>query len=112
MGMMGNFYDELNLEDGRREVRAGGHLRWSQMPGIQRVRVIAAITQGQTYGSGSREFARPASGADDDWWCDVHAEDGGRFEADERALAAGVVVVLDPADWGNPWPWPGRPLLR
>jgi hypothetical protein len=66
--------------------------------------------QDATYGSAFRDFDRPADAVDRTWWSDVPAEHG--LFLPGRALAAGVVVVLDPAGDGNVWPWPARPLLR
>jgi hypothetical protein len=108
--MKANFYDTLNLQDGGHEVVAGGPLNWGEMAGVQQVRVIARITQDPTYGSGWGDFNR--SGNDGTWSCVVPAANGGVFQPGQRALAAGVVVVRDPAPKENPWPWPARPLLR
>jgi hypothetical protein len=108
--MKANFDDELNLQDAGQAVRAEGPLRWSEMPGIQRVTVAATIDQNPISGSGSRNFDRPANGADSTWWCVVRAK-GGVFQPG-HALAAGAVVVVDPAGGDDPWPWPERPLLK
>ncbi len=110
--MKTQFFPELNLKNSRHTVAAGGPLHWSEIdPEVTAVKVVATIVQEDgdgepVYGTNtSRSYAR----GEEAWWCDVTAEDDGRF-TEGRSLAAGV--LLDTDDPGtNPWPWPDEPTL-
>ena len=107
--MRANFYPELALRDGRRTVAASGPLNWDAIPaGVQRITVIAAISQNGVRGrSTSREYRR--EDRDREWWCEVQGEGGAVF-APGPAACAGTLAITEPCGV-EPWPWPGDPEL-
>jgi len=100
--MKSNFFDELELDNDRRRVRAAGPIDWDDDDrGEQVVEFRATITQNGVSAEGKRgPFKR---GEDAEWWCDADTDDNQRFEPG-AAAATGIIVVKTPSGLSKiPW---------
>jgi len=98
--MVPNFFEDLNLKDGRRTVAAGGPCHWEGGDAWAEIRNVTIEQDGVVASSGSTSTIVRRS--DRSWWLDATAPSQlARGPAEAYALA--VVHRTDGSTYEYPW---------
>jgi len=97
-----NINDELNLQNNRRTVAAGGPCNWDPGDAWAEIKEVR-IEQGSVVGSSGSASITVHQGQDDEWWLD--ASSSSQFTRGPAQASAVAIVHKADGTVEPPYPW-------
>jgi hypothetical protein len=101
LAMKPNFFDDLNLKNGRHTVAAGGPCHWEAGDAWAEIRNVT-IAQGSVVASSGTASTTVQKGHDTDWWLDARAASR-LSRGPAEAYAVAVVHRTDGSSYEYHW---------